>query len=233
MFRFDLNTISWNYFKNVFIYINYIHSYCWIFTIQLAVSSVIYLVISLWWATLLGFEILKTSLGSTLWLKRTALWGLVLQCGLSVLFVAVVAPCLWFWSISSMLATWPGSSLQIWFSLWWECLCTFLIWGRGGLPTWCSGKEPESAYRHRGCRFSSLIGKIPWRKKWQSTPVFFAWKILLTEEPGGLYSMGSQRDRHNWAHTHMHAGLIIANHRKDSCYSGVILIDWCESSFED
>ena len=186
MFRFDLNTISWNYFKNVFIYINYIHSYCWIFTIQLAVSIVIYLVISLWWATLLGFEILKTSLGSTLCLKRTALWGLVLQCGLSVLFVAVVAPCLWFWSISSMLATWPGSSLQIWFSLWWECLCTFLIWGRGGLPTWCpptdtgdadsvpwlgrfpgerNGNPLQCSWPGKSCGQRSLVGYIPWGRK--------------------------------------------------------------------
>ena len=28
---------------------------------------------------------------------------------------------------------------------------------------------------------------------------FLPWKILWTEEPGGLKSMGSQRVRHNWA----------------------------------
>ena len=27
-----------------------------------------------------------------------------------------------------------------------------------------------------------------------------AWRILWTEEPGGLQSMGSQRVRHSWAH---------------------------------
>ena len=26
----------------------------------------------------------------------------------------------------------------------------------------------------------------PWRRKWQPTPVFFAWEIPWTEEPGGL-----------------------------------------------
>ena len=26
-----------------------------------------------------------------------------------------------------------------------------------------------------------------------------AWRILWTEEPGGLWSMGSQRVRHDWA----------------------------------
>ena len=29
----------------------------------------------------------------------------------------------------------------------------------------------------------------PWRRKWQATPVFFAWKISWTEEPGRLQSM--------------------------------------------
>ena len=32
-----------------------------------------------------------------------------------------------------------------------------------------------------------------------------AWRILWTEEPGRLLSMGSQRDRHDWATEHVHA----------------------------
>ena len=31
-----------------------------------------------------------------------------------------------------------------------------------------------------------------------------AWRILWTEEPGGLQSMGSQRVGHDWAHTPVH-----------------------------
>ena len=42
------------------------------------------------------------------------------------------------------------------------------------------------------------VGKIPWRRKWQSTAGLFAWKIPWTEEPGRLQPMGSQRVRHNW-----------------------------------
>ena len=34
--------------------------------------------------------------------------------------------------------------------------------------------------------FNPWVGKIPWRRKWQSAPVFLAWKIPRTEEPGGL-----------------------------------------------
>jgi len=38
-------------------------------------------------------------------------------------------------------------------------------------------------------QFNPWIRKIPWRRKWQPTPVL-AWEILWTEEPGGLQSMG-------------------------------------------
>ena len=41
------------------------------------------------------------------------------------------------------------------------------------------------------------VGKIYWKRKWQYTPVFLAWEILWTEEPGRLYSLGSQRVGHD------------------------------------
>ena len=44
--------------------------------------------------------------------------------------------------------------------------------------------------------FYPWVGKIPWRRKWQPTPV------LLPRKSHGqrsLVSMGSQRVRHNWA----------------------------------
>ena len=37
------------------------------------------------------------------------------------------------------------------------------------------------------------VGKIPWRRKWQSTPVFLPGESPGTEELGGLWSIGSQR----------------------------------------
>ena len=46
------------------------------------------------------------------------------------------------------------------------------------------------------------IGKIPWSRKWQPTPVFLPGKIPWTEVPGGLQSVGLQRVRHNWARTY-------------------------------
>ena len=48
-------------------------------------------------------------------------------------------------------------------------------------------------------RFDPLVGKIPWRKAWQSTHflVFLPRKIPWTEEPDGLESTGLQRVRHD------------------------------------
>ena len=40
---------------------------------------------------------------------------------------------------------------------------------------WClSGKE--SACQFRRCGFDPWVGKIPWRRKWQPTPVFLPGK---------------------------------------------------------
>ena len=41
------------------------------------------------------------------------------------------------------------------------------------LPWWLNGKESTcQCRRHRGCRFNLWFGKIPWRRKWQPTPVY-------------------------------------------------------------
>ena len=42
----------------------------------------------------------------------------------------------------------------------------------------------------------SWVGKIPWRRAWQPTPVFFPREFPWTEEPGGLQSMELQRVKH-------------------------------------
>ena len=50
------------------------------------------------------------------------------------------------------------------------------------------------------------VRKIPWRRKWQPTPVFLARKIPWTEEPGRLQSIGLQSWTwlSDWAHTRTH-----------------------------
>ena len=56
-----------------------------------------------------------------------------------------------------------------------------------GLRRWLSGKE--STYRYRKCRrheFDSRVRKMPWRRKWQPTPVLLPENIPWTEEPVGI-----------------------------------------------
>ena len=49
-----------------------------------------------------------------------------------------------------------------------------------GFPDGASGKEPDGQRkRHKRCRFTPWIRKIPWRRAWQSTPAF------LTGDPHG------------------------------------------------
>ena len=57
--------------------------------------------------------------------------------------------------------------------------------------------------------FNPWVGKTPWRRWWQPTPVFLPGESHgWTEEPGGLQSMGSQKGWTWWttkrrrAHTH-------------------------------
>ena len=59
---------------------------------------------------------------------------------------------------------------------------------------WLSGKESGSQCRRY--RFDPWIQKIPWRRKWQPTPVLPG-TIPWTEESGGLQSMGLPRIWHN------------------------------------
>jgi len=41
-----------------------------------------------------------------------------------------------------------------------------------GFPRWQSGKESACQYRgHKRCEVKPWVGKIPWRRKWQPTPV--------------------------------------------------------------
>ena len=65
-------------------------------------------------------------------------------------------------------------------------------------PGSTSGKEPAcQCRRHKRFGFDPWVGKIPWRKTWQPTPVFWPGESPWTEEPGRLQSMGSLRVGHD------------------------------------
>ena len=60
------------------------------------------------------------------------------------------------------------------------------------LPCYLSWQRIRLQSRRPG--FNPWIGKIPWRRAWQPTPIF-----LPGEEPDRLQSMRSQRVEHDWA----------------------------------
>ena len=76
-----------------------------------------------------------------------------------------------------------------------------LLWRLGGKASVCQCR------RHR---FDPWVGKIPWRKKWQSTPVFlpgksYGQRSLVSYSPWGhKESDMTVRLTHTHTHTHTH-----------------------------
>jgi len=65
------------------------------------------------------------------------------------------------------------------------------------LPWWLSGKE--STCQCRRCRFDLWVGKIPWRRKLQTTPVFLPGKSHGQRSLVGYSPWGHKRVGHDWA----------------------------------
>ena len=84
-----------------------------------------------------------------------------------------------------------------------------------GLPGGTSGKEPAcQCRRHKRVEFDTRVGKIPWRKAWQPTPVFL---------PGESHGQGSLRaystwDRKKWDTTELN------KHAYVICCIGFLLV---------
>ena len=85
-------------------------------------------------------------------------------------------------------------------------LKTFNNWYYFGLPWWLSDKEFTCSAGTAGDRFDPWVGKIPWRRSWQATPVFL---------PGESHGQSSLAGYSLWGckeldtteatqHTHMH-----------------------------
>ena len=82
------------------------------------------------------------------------------------------------------------------------------------LPRWHRSKEPPSQCRRP--RFDSRVEKIPWRRKWQPTPVFLPGESHGQRSHGELQSMGLQRVRHDSAHVYTHT------HTTERCLRSVV-----------
>ena len=74
---------------------------------------------------------------------------------------------------------------------------SFLV-GFGSFPGDATGKEPACQCRRRKrCEFYPWVRKIPWRRAWQPTPVFFPGKFH--GQRSLVSSVGLHRVRHVWS----------------------------------
>ena len=73
-------------------------------------------------------------------------------------------------------------------------------------PRWCSGKESAcQCRRHKRHWFEPWLGKIPWRRKWQPTPVFLPGKFHGQRRLAGYSPKGHKElDTTEQLSTHTH-----------------------------
>ena len=90
------------------------------------------------------------------------------------------------------------------FYLWACIMCT--VTRIKELSWWLSGKESACQCRRYG--FDPWVGKTPWRKKWQPTPIFLPGKLHGQRALVGYSPWGHERVRHdlttNCHHHHQH-----------------------------
>ena len=94
-----------------------------------------------------------------------------------------------------------------------------------GFPGGSSDKEPTcQCRRYKRPGFDPWVGKIPWRRTWQPTPIFLPGESPWTEKPGRLVSTGSQKVKHDCA---KHTGLSKSKKKQDptSCSQSNKLIN--------
>ena len=72
---------------------------------------------------------------------------------------------------------------------WTKSWCVFNYYcASAGLSRWLIGKESTCQYRRQS--FSAWVAKIPWRRKWQPTPVFLPGKFHGQRSLAGCHPRG-------------------------------------------
>ena len=69
-----------------------------------------------------------------------------------------------------------------------------------GIPRWLIDKESACQCRRLG--FRPWVGKVPWRRKWQPTPVFLPGKFHRQRSLAG-YSLWGRKIGYDWACSHI------------------------------
>ena len=98
------------------------------------------------------------------------------------------------------------------------------IYKTKGLSQWLSGKE--SACQCRRHKFDPWVRKIPWRRKWQPTPVFLPGKSHRQRSLAGYTVHGVTRFRHNLVTEQLHKTKIF-NASKIVYYLYMLVIVYC------
>ena len=97
--------------------------------------------------------------------------------------------------VSSRMASWDLPS-GLGSGLLWQMVS---LWG---FPGGSAVKNPLHWRRHGKCGFDPWVGTIPWRGNGNPLIVSLPRKVPWTEEPCGLWSLGSKRVGQDWATEH-------------------------------
>ena len=102
-------------------------------------------------------------------------------------------------------------AIRSWRSYKWQ-LVWVVIKTKTGLLWWLCGKESTcQCKRHR---FNPWVGTIPWRRKWQPTPLFLSGKAHEQRSLVGYSPWGHKRVGHDWVTKHSTALTIVGVHFK-------------------
>ena len=79
-------------------------------------------------------------------------------------------------------------------------------------PCFCWASLVAQTVKDPPAMQETYVGKIPWRRAWQSTPVFLPGESPWTGEPGGLQSVGLQKVGHDTATKHSPVSVTTFSH---------------------
>ena len=105
------------------------------------------------------------------------------------------------------LSDWTDKYTLFMISVIYTCVCVCVYTHRLN-PRWFSGKESTCQCRRHG--FDPWVRKIPWRRKWQPTPVFLPREFYEHRSLAGYIVRGFTKSW-TWLCVCTHAGLYVAH----------------------
>ena len=101
-----------------------------------------------------------------------------------------------------------------------------------GSPGGANGKEPAyQCRRHKKHRFNPWVRKIPWRRKWQPTPVFLPGKSHGQRSLAGYSRWGHKElDRTEAINPNTHTHTLAHTHTE--CFRAKLPDFWLDTEFE-